>query len=87
MPKISVGVRIRPDPSNHPRLDQLNVNKDRGTIELSVSNTLHSFNFDQIYPDSSKQIDIFKNSTNRLVENALEGYNGCIFAYGQTGAG
>lgn len=87
MPRISVGIRLRPDQANHPKIDQLNISPDQSSIELMVSNTQHSFSFDHIYPDNSSQFDIFKASTLKLVENALDGYNGCVFAYGQTGAG
>jgi kinesin family protein 6/9 len=87
MPKISVGVRIRPDPSNQPKIEQLNVSSDKSTVELFVASTLHSFTFDQIFSDNATQTDIFKSSTVKLADSALEGYNGCVFAYGQTGAG
>jgi kinesin family member 5 len=36
---------------------------------------------------SSKQIDIFDFSIRSTVEDVMNGYNGTVFAYGQTGAG
>jgi kinesin family protein 6/9 len=87
MPKISVGIRLRPDNSNYPKLDQLSTSADQTAIELFVGSTLHNFSFDRIFSDHSTQIDIYKHSAQRIVDTALEGYNGCIFAYGQTGAG
>jgi hypothetical protein len=35
----------------------------------------------------SNQEDIFLNSSKRVVDSVLKGYNGTIFAYGQTGTG
>lgn len=35
----------------------------------------------------TSQEDIFKIAGRPLAQAALEGYNACIFAYGQTGAG
>ena len=36
---------------------------------------------------SSKQEDIYNETVHDLVECVLEGFNGTIFAYGQTGTG
>lgn len=37
-------------------------------------------------PDST-QLDVYNRVARPIVENVLEGYNGTIFAYGQTGTG
>ena len=36
---------------------------------------------------NSNQSEIFTNSSKRVVDSVLKGYNGTIFAYGQTGTG
>ena len=36
---------------------------------------------------SSKQRDLYDESFSPIVEAVLEGYNGTVFAYGQTGTG
>ena len=36
---------------------------------------------------SSKQKDLYEETFRDLVENVLQGFNGTIFAYGQTGTG
>ncbi|PYH88875.1 kinesin-domain-containing protein [Aspergillus ellipticus CBS 707.79] len=46
-----------------------------------------SFTFDQVFPMDSKQQDIFNFSIRPTVDDILNGYNGTVFAYGQTGAG
>ncbi|KAE8354043.1 P-loop containing nucleoside triphosphate hydrolase protein [Aspergillus coremiiformis] len=46
-----------------------------------------SFTFDRVFPMNSKQADIFDFSIRPTVDDILNGYNGTVFAYGQTGAG
>lgn len=46
----------------------------------------YKFNFEHIFDNEAKQIDIF-NELSQLIQSALDGYNVCIFAYGQTGSG
>ena len=36
---------------------------------------------------SSKQLDLYDETFRDLVESVIEGFNGTIFAYGQTGTG
>lgn len=45
------------------------------------------FTFDCVYDYKSQQEQIFTESAYPIIENILEGYNGTIFAYGQTGTG
>lgn len=45
------------------------------------------FTYDAVYDGDSKQSDIYNETAFPLVESVLEGYNGTIFAYGQTGWG
>ncbi|CAH8555979.1 unnamed protein product [Heterobilharzia americana] len=45
------------------------------------------FIFDFVFGCNSKQTDIYNRVARPIVEKVLEGYNGTIFAYGQTGTG
>ncbi|CAI7580295.1 hypothetical protein N7533_009876 [Penicillium manginii] len=45
------------------------------------------FTFDRVFPMDSAQRDIFDFSVRPTVDDILNGYNGTVFAYGQTGAG
>ncbi|XP_032356722.1 kinesin family member 3Cb [Etheostoma spectabile] len=45
------------------------------------------FTFDSVYGLESKQRDIYDDAVRPLVESVLQGFNGTIFAYGQTGTG
>ncbi|KAK4245763.1 hypothetical protein C7999DRAFT_33832 [Corynascus novoguineensis] len=46
-----------------------------------------TFTFDRVFDMSCKQSDIFDFSIKPTVDDILNGYNGTVFAYGQTGAG
>ncbi|KAJ5220553.1 hypothetical protein N7468_009757 [Penicillium chermesinum] len=46
-----------------------------------------TFTFDRVFPMDSLQADIFDFSIRPTVDDILQGYNGTVFAYGQTGAG
>lgn len=45
------------------------------------------FTFDSVYGWSSNQSDVYDDAVRPLVESVLQGFNGTIFAYGQTGTG
>ncbi|RNF24448.1 putative kinesin [Trypanosoma conorhini] len=40
-----------------------------------------------VHPPYSSQEDVYNAVGRPVLENSLEGYNGCVFAYGQTGSG
>ncbi|EJT77631.1 kinesin heavy chain [Gaeumannomyces tritici R3-111a-1] len=46
-----------------------------------------TFTFDRVFDMNCKQSDIFDFSIKPTVDDILNGYNGTVFAYGQTGAG
>uniref|UniRef100_A0A3P9LGN0 Kinesin motor domain-containing protein n=1 Tax=Oryzias latipes TaxID=8090 RepID=A0A3P9LGN0_ORYLA len=45
------------------------------------------FTFDTVFGPDSKQLDVYNLTARPIVDSVLEGYNGTIFAYGQTGTG
>ena len=45
------------------------------------------FTFDDVYDWTCNQESIYKDCASAIIDNILEGYNGTIFAYGQTGTG
>ncbi|EGZ17948.1 hypothetical protein PHYSODRAFT_498771, partial [Phytophthora sojae] len=45
------------------------------------------FKFDQVLSPNVDQAGVFRLVASDVVDGALSGYNGCILAYGQTGAG
>ncbi|KAK9248163.1 P-loop containing nucleoside triphosphate hydrolase protein [Lipomyces tetrasporus] len=57
------------------------------TCDLDTKDFRGSFTFDQVFSMDSKQSDVFNFSIKSTVDDILNGYNGTVFAYGQTGAG
>lgn len=56
-------------------------------IRDDVKEQPKSFSFDCVFAPDALQSLIYEQSAFSLVENVLDGYNGTIFAYGQTGCG
>lgn len=91
---MKVVVRCRPMnqkeiAQGHQRIIEMNVKK--GTIEINnpakKEEVPRMFTYDSVYDWNSKQIDLYDETFRQLVDSVLEGYNGTIFAYGQTGTG
>ncbi|KAL0944352.1 kinesin heavy chain [Colletotrichum truncatum] len=57
------------------------------TCTLDSKEAQGSFTFDRVFDMNCKQSDIFDFSIRSTVDDILNGYNGTVFAYGQTGAG
>jgi kinesin family protein 3/17 len=65
------------------------MNKDTGEVIVTKEGdeVPKIFTFDSVYDWKSEQENIFTETAFPIIENVLEGYNGTIFAYGQTGTG
>ncbi|KAI1079469.1 P-loop containing nucleoside triphosphate hydrolase protein [Whalleya microplaca] len=57
------------------------------TCAVTSTEASGSFTFDRVFDMKSRQLDIFDYSIKPTVDDILNGYNGTVFAYGQTGAG
>lgn len=100
---IKVVVRIRPLSSKEIQDGRVIIaiaDEERGSIEVrnpaggAYSSSMleggepsKSFTFDAVFSDQSTQRKIYDTCAAPVVQSVLEGYNGTIFAYGQTGAG
>ncbi|KAK6125845.1 hypothetical protein DH2020_040413 [Rehmannia glutinosa] len=60
--------------------------KDGELCILSNGSTKRPFKFDRVYTPKDDQVDVFADAA-PMVVSVLDGYNVCIFAYGQTGTG
>ncbi|XP_074601505.1 kinesin-like protein KIF3A [Brevipalpus obovatus] len=81
---VQVAVRCRPLLSEPD--EKFNcVELDENGQTIVVSN--REFTFDTIFGFQSSQIDVYTQSAKKIVDFMLQGYNGTIFAYGQTGTG
>ncbi|KAK3851338.1 hypothetical protein Pcinc_042000 [Petrolisthes cinctipes] len=95
--KVSVGVRIRPFSSREEALpnsksaigvvgNNIRVTGDNGTVHTFAYD--HCFwSCDETHPRYASQEDVYTHLAHPLLEKAYEGYNTCLFAYGQTSSG
>ncbi|XP_036369357.1 kinesin-like protein unc-104 isoform X6 [Octopus sinensis] len=102
MSSVKVAVRVRPFNSREIARDSTCIIDMCGTT-TTIQNPkpgpkdqmYKSFNFDYSYwshtdpsdPEFSSQTKVYEDIGLEMLEHAFEGYNVCIFAYGQTGAG
>ncbi|KAE9017236.1 Kinesin-like protein [Phytophthora rubi] len=57
------------------------------SLKCPDNGQIKSFTFDSVYDESTSQRQFYDESGYPLVESIFDGYNGTIFAYGQTGCG
>ncbi|KAL8655185.1 MAG: hypothetical protein Q9226_003145 [Calogaya cf. arnoldii] len=57
------------------------------TCSINSREAAGAFTFDRVFDTRSRQADVFDFSIRSTVDDILNGYNGTVFAYGQTGAG
>ncbi|MCJ1356993.1 MAG: Kinesin heavy chain [Icmadophila ericetorum] len=57
------------------------------TCTINSKEATGAFTFDRVFDTQSRQSDVFDFSIRSTVDDILNGYNGTVFAYGQTGAG
>ncbi|GAB6025282.1 Kinesin-like protein kif3b [Chamberlinius hualienensis] len=91
---VKVIVRCRPmsekeTMEGYKRVVDMNIS--RGLVELKqgkdADSGVKAFTFDAVYDWNSKQQELYDETFRGLVESVLDGFNGTIFAYGQTGTG
>lgn len=102
MAKIQIYARVRPTKYHYEGLQVLNTDdSDEGkhhiqvcTGDLQESNTFskapgtkHNFSFKHVFNEASTQEQVFDVVAKEMIDSFLEGYNGTIFAYGQTSSG
>ncbi|THD29121.1 Kinesin-II 95 kDa subunit [Fasciola hepatica] len=93
----SVKVVIRCRPMNDREVQDgyqkcVEIDKNRGTIEMhnpkgQPDDAPRRFTFDAVYGEDSNQRELYDETFRELINSVLEGFNGTIFAYGQTGTG
>ena len=86
---VKVVVRIKPNQSpeiDSERTSYLEFDESQGTVALDRKQKgVSEFNFSGIVGPSSRQDSLYFKCN--LVNDILDGINGCIMAYGQTGSG
>jgi kinesin family protein 3/17 len=77
--------------NNH--ISIVKVDQTRGEIIVTLPNPkgtrdpVKTFTFDSVFGTDSTQAEVYNETARPIVDAVLEGYNGTIFAYGQTGTG
>ncbi|XP_023674278.2 kinesin-like protein KIFC3 isoform X2 [Paramormyrops kingsleyae] len=59
---------------------------DDALLHLANKGKLMTFELDKVFPPQTTQEEVFQ-EVQSLITSCIDGYNVCIFAYGQTGAG
>ena len=86
---VKVAIRVRPM-NNHEKEQNsticVDVDTQNNTVSVSKNDT-KTFQFDYVYPMETTQRQIYDEVAFPIVDSIFQGYNGTIFAYGQTGCG
>lgn len=59
----------------------------KGSISISTSTSKADFSLDRVFPLNSSQKDVYTEVVESSINDVLNGYNGTIFTYGQSGSG
>ncbi|XP_030745342.1 kinesin-like protein unc-104 isoform X3 [Sitophilus oryzae] len=102
MSSVKVAVRVRPFNNREISRECKCIIKMIGNTttinnpkaDPNTKDSIKSFNFDYSYwshdptdADFSSQVVVYKDIGEEMLQHSFDGYNVCIFAYGQTGAG
>jgi len=94
-PNGSIQVVARVRPLSNSELTKghetaLVIDAENGAIQVAGNayhNRTRAFCLHKVFPQESRQADIFETCVSPLMDDVLLGYNVCVFAYGQTGSG
>lgn len=92
MSNETVKVMVRCRPMNQNELNKgskscVEIISAENQVILKTKEGNKSFAYDSVFATEEKQETIYNKSGFSLVESVVNGYNGTIFAYGQTGCG
>ncbi|XP_025793319.1 kinesin-like protein KIN-UA isoform X5 [Panicum hallii] len=82
--------RSRPAPDNGGSSDscRVRVSPESKRLKLKKNNwSCESYKFDEVFSENASQKRVYEVVAKPVVESVLEGYNGTVMAYGQTGTG
>ena len=63
------------------------IRRPAGVEAEAAEEKIHNFSFDRVYDDQTTQTQMYDSCAKPVVMSIIEGYNGSIIAYGQTGTG
>ncbi|KAL0888998.1 hypothetical protein Bca101_012981 [Brassica carinata] len=88
MEKICVAVRVRPptpESSSENAYSLWKVEDNRISLDAPIS--VASYSFDHVFDERSSNASVYELLTKDIIHAAVEGFNGTVFAYGQTSSG
>ncbi|XP_042393847.1 kinesin-like protein KIN-UA isoform X1 [Zingiber officinale] len=89
--RVRVAVRVRPkntEELNSDFADCVELQPELKRLKLKKNNwSLESYKFDEVFTQSASQRRVYEAVAKPVVESVLDGYNGTVMAYGQTGTG
>ncbi|CAN6290644.1 unnamed protein product [Urochloa humidicola] len=91
--RVRVAVRLRPknseDLSHGADFDScVELQPESKRLKLKKNNwNCESYKFDEVFSENASQKRVYEVVAKPVVESVLEGYNGTVMAYGQTGTG
>ncbi|OZJ03693.1 Kinesin heavy chain [Bifiguratus adelaidae] len=86
---IKVVCRFRPQNSLEIKeggVPIIQVDEDGTSVDLKGQDFQGAFAFDKVFGTNTRQQDVFEYSIKSIVDDVVSGYNGTVFAYGQTGS-
>ena len=83
--RVNVFVRLRP---GKPKEEKATRQAGEKAVRISVTRKSEkTFVYDKLFGEKDGQQTLYDVAGRPVIQDVLKGYNGCIMAYGQTGAG
>ncbi|CAB4286432.1 unnamed protein product [Prunus armeniaca] len=83
MERIHVTVRARPLSAEDAKTSPWRISGN----SIFIPNHSSKFEFDRIFGEDCKNLEVYQSQTKDIVAAAVRGFNGTVFAYGQTNSG
>ncbi|CAK7340219.1 unnamed protein product [Dovyalis caffra] len=83
MERIHVTVRARPLSAEDEKSTPWRISGN----SISIPNYSNKFEFDRVFGEECKTEEVYRAKTEEIVTAAVRGFNGTVFAYGQTNSG
>ncbi|KAJ0716663.1 putative plus-end-directed kinesin ATPase [Helianthus annuus] len=83
MERINVAVRARPLSPEDAKTSPWRISGN----SIVFANPSNKFEFDRIFREDCKTAEVYESRTKAIVSAAIGGFNGTVFAYGQTNSG
>lgn len=89
---VKVVIRCRPMSSqekidNRENIVEMDLKDGAARVRRPGTRDFKDFTFDSVYDENTIQANFYEQTGYPVVESVIDGYNGTIFAYGQTGTG